>query len=298
VYNQLGNGIVNLNNARKISDFPIPFPLAQMITFMLLVHWGLTAFICAASVKTTFWAGLITFIVVFSFWCINYIAVELEQPFGDDANDLPLHDMMKDLNISLSQLLKAQAQVPPTFNFKEEHQKLGTSSHGIEYLMKEDELVRVNSVPQVGVNSVPVRDFGEELAEHHSAMPPMLHVTSTVDLNSNRSCDEMIPPGFGSGGSGQQRIPSKMDCSSPSSQRDTGDRAGYEADYEENCTSSTGYSPHGDFCARKIPPCLATVRRPGCSPYIGRHANSLLANAEVPSASNGLQIDASTLVAA
>merc|ERR1711865_503002 len=65
VYNQLGNGIVNLNNARKITDFPIPFPLAQMVTFML----------------------------VFAFWSINYIAVELEMPFGDDTNDLPLSEM-------------------------------------------------------------------------------------------------------------------------------------------------------------------------------------------------------------
>jgi len=54
VYNQLGNGIVNLNNARKITDFPIPFPLAQMITFMLLFHWFITAFICAASVEQSF----------------------------------------------------------------------------------------------------------------------------------------------------------------------------------------------------------------------------------------------------
>ena len=29
VFNELGNGIVNLNNARKITDFPIPFHLAQ-----------------------------------------------------------------------------------------------------------------------------------------------------------------------------------------------------------------------------------------------------------------------------
>ena len=36
VYNQLGNGIVNLNNARKITSFPIPFPLAQMITLTSL----------------------------------------------------------------------------------------------------------------------------------------------------------------------------------------------------------------------------------------------------------------------
>merc|ERR1719297_623678 len=118
VYNQLGNGIVQLNNARKITEFPIPFPLAQMITFMLLFHWIITAFVCAASVETTFWAGLITFIFVFSFWSINYIAVELEQPFGDDANDLPLREMQEDLNKSIRALMDKKALYPPSFNFK------------------------------------------------------------------------------------------------------------------------------------------------------------------------------------
>jgi len=138
VYNQLGNGIVNLNNARKITDFPIPFPLAQMITFMLLFHWLITAFVCAASVDTTFWAGLISFIVVFSFWSINYIAVELEQPFGDDANDLPLHDMQADLNISLTQLLQKEAQQPPSFNFRPEHRQLLKTRMGVDEIVRKD----------------------------------------------------------------------------------------------------------------------------------------------------------------
>merc|ERR1711907_367011 len=86
VYNQLGNGIVNLNNARKITEFPIPFPLAQMITIMLLVHLCLTTIVCASSVSSTVWAGVISFVIVMAFWSINFIAVELEMPFGDDPN--------------------------------------------------------------------------------------------------------------------------------------------------------------------------------------------------------------------
>lgn len=67
VYNQLGNGIVNLNNARKITEFPIPFPLAQMVFFMLLCHWCLTVLFCASSVEKPLWAGIIAFIVAFFF---------------------------------------------------------------------------------------------------------------------------------------------------------------------------------------------------------------------------------------
>merc|ERR1719261_2421507 len=70
VYNQLGNGIVNLNNARKITEFPIPFPLAQMVTFMLCCHWWMTMVICAIYVNNIGLAMATCFIVVFSFWTI------------------------------------------------------------------------------------------------------------------------------------------------------------------------------------------------------------------------------------
>jgi len=308
VYNQLGNGIVNLNNARKITEFPIPFPLAQMITFMLLFHWGITAFVCAASVQTTFWAGLISFIVVFSFWSINYIAVELEQPFGDDANDLPLHDMQEDMNKSLKQLLKEKAQQPPTFNFKQEHKELRTSNQGLKEIMEEDARMSQRGMDFVEDQLSPPSprdvcfDFDSntqgarqrdpiavapssswmqlpygcahgqftELDEQHKAIPPMLHVTSTVDLNSGSSCDGMNQ-GFRSGKPEQQPIPPKMESSSPPSQH---------AEYRHSCTCEPGR------CTCKKPPSLGTVRRPGCSPRIGKHANV------VASASNGPQIDA------
>jgi len=142
VFNQLGNGIVNLNNARKITEFPIPFPLAQMITFMLLIHWLITAFVCAASVERSFWAGILSFIVTFSFWSINYIAVELEQPFGDDANDLPLHDMQEDMNKSLVALLDHRAQHPPEFAFREDHRRLDRSTQDIEQIFGEKQPIQ------------------------------------------------------------------------------------------------------------------------------------------------------------
>jgi len=117
VYNQLGNGIVKLNNARKITNFPIPFPFAQMITVMLLVHWVTSAVICSTSIESPVWAGLLSFAVVLSFWSINFIALELEDPFGDDANDLPIYEMQTDLNSSLKELLNSHASKAPDYNF-------------------------------------------------------------------------------------------------------------------------------------------------------------------------------------
>eukprot|EP00928_Gymnodinium_smaydae_P033637 TRINITY_DN24035_c0_g2_i3.p1 TRINITY_DN24035_c0_g2~~TRINITY_DN24035_c0_g2_i3.p1 ORF type:complete len:531 (-),score=79.35 TRINITY_DN24035_c0_g2_i3:118-1710(-) len=118
VYNQLGNGIVRLNNAKKIKDFPIPFPLAQMITFMLMIHLITTSVICATSMSSVTMAGVVSFVVIVSFWGVNYLAVELENPYGDDTNDLPLHDMQRDMNRSLRSLLHPKAVRPPVFDFQ------------------------------------------------------------------------------------------------------------------------------------------------------------------------------------
>jgi len=118
---------VNLNNARKIKEFPIPFPLAQMIMVMLFFHAIITPIICAATVQTTFWAAVITFMVTFSYWSILYIAVELEMPFGDDKNDLPLKSMAEDMNKSLKALVRNPlAQKVPAFGFVQDvHEQLG-----------------------------------------------------------------------------------------------------------------------------------------------------------------------------
>jgi len=115
VYNELGNGIVNLNNARKIKEFLIPFPIAQMVMVMLMFHAMFVPLICASTIETTIWACLLTFVVEFSYWSILYIALELEMPFGDDPNDLPLRAMAQDMNTSLSQMLEPYALKVPEF---------------------------------------------------------------------------------------------------------------------------------------------------------------------------------------
>jgi len=116
VYNQLANGLVKLNNARKIKQFPIPFPLAQMVVFMMVLHTNMTALTIALTIESPAFAFLLTFAVVTVFWCIHYFAVEIEQPYGDDPNDLPLHDMMVDMNQSLLAMMPSIARSPPKFD--------------------------------------------------------------------------------------------------------------------------------------------------------------------------------------
>eukprot|EP00929_Paragymnodinium_shiwhaense_P041291 TRINITY_DN21467_c0_g1_i4.p1 TRINITY_DN21467_c0_g1~~TRINITY_DN21467_c0_g1_i4.p1 ORF type:complete len:327 (+),score=31.88 TRINITY_DN21467_c0_g1_i4:682-1662(+) len=51
----------------------------------------------------------------FVFWSVNYIAVEIERPYGQDANDLPLTELASAMNSALCNLLQPGAQKPPRY---------------------------------------------------------------------------------------------------------------------------------------------------------------------------------------
>eukprot|EP00929_Paragymnodinium_shiwhaense_P113311 TRINITY_DN8158_c0_g1_i1.p1 TRINITY_DN8158_c0_g1~~TRINITY_DN8158_c0_g1_i1.p1 ORF type:complete len:561 (+),score=79.44 TRINITY_DN8158_c0_g1_i1:106-1788(+) len=117
VFQELSNGIIDVQAAKKISDFPFPFPYAQIISCFLLMHWFLSPFFGALLINNVPLAGIVTFATVFAVWSINYIAAEIEMPFGDDANDLPIADMQENFNRSLRIIMDPMAQHPPSFAF-------------------------------------------------------------------------------------------------------------------------------------------------------------------------------------
>mmetsp|Transcript_79744 Transcript_79744/g.145780 ORF Transcript_79744/g.145780 Transcript_79744/m.145780 type:complete len:309 (-) Transcript_79744:135-1061(-) len=59
----------------------------------------------SAIIKEKAWAAICTFITVFTFHSLNFIAIELEMPFGDDENDLPLDHFQAEMNRSILLLL-------------------------------------------------------------------------------------------------------------------------------------------------------------------------------------------------
>lgn len=116
-YQEFSRGIVHLNNVRKIKEIPFPFPYAQMITVMLLVHWAVTPIVAAMEIRTSYGAAFFCFCVAGAFWSLIHIAMEIDQPFGTDANDVPVAAMQVDFNTSLLQLLEPLAQRPPEYKY-------------------------------------------------------------------------------------------------------------------------------------------------------------------------------------
>jgi len=115
VFNSLANGVVKISSARKIREIQFPFHYAQMLGVMLIVYsLGVPAI--SAYIMETYWGcASTTFLNTFVLWCVNYLSVEIEQPFGDDPNDLPLEDEMRHCNRILEMLISDRARRPPAF---------------------------------------------------------------------------------------------------------------------------------------------------------------------------------------
>merc|ERR1712032_985332 len=58
-------------------------------------------------------AGAVTFVPVFAMFSVNLVATELEMPFGDGPNDLPLHHFQDEMNLSLMMLIHDKADRKP-----------------------------------------------------------------------------------------------------------------------------------------------------------------------------------------
>merc|ERR1719230_568692 len=86
-FQEVSRGIVNLQNARKIADFPYPYPLAQISMILQLLHYAIVP-VCVALAMPRMWACIFAFFSIFVLWCIHFNALDLEFPFGDRVNDL------------------------------------------------------------------------------------------------------------------------------------------------------------------------------------------------------------------
>lgn len=111
VYQTLSRGFVNYLNAKKIADTRFPFPFAQLITTLTFIHIVLTPIMISAIFTTVPMTAIFTFIPIFGMCCLNFIGVELENPFGKDANDLPLELFQAEMNNCLLMLLHSSADI-------------------------------------------------------------------------------------------------------------------------------------------------------------------------------------------
>mmetsp|Transcript_84132 Transcript_84132/g.204040 ORF Transcript_84132/g.204040 Transcript_84132/m.204040 type:complete len:549 (+) Transcript_84132:68-1714(+) len=112
-FQEMANGMVAYHEAMKITTIPFPFPYAQVCDWLLLFHWVCTPLVVSQYVAAPWWGALFSFLQVFVYWSLNAIAVEIENPFGMDANDLDALGMQEELNRHLLLLLQSESLRTP-----------------------------------------------------------------------------------------------------------------------------------------------------------------------------------------
>merc|ERR1712096_210876 len=105
---------VNLANCKKITSTLFPFPYAQMIGLLLIQFSLLTPVIISGILEgRKAWGFVFSLVPIFGLYALNFIAKELEMPFGDDPNDLPLLEFHEHMNGSLLMLIREETDLVP-----------------------------------------------------------------------------------------------------------------------------------------------------------------------------------------
>ena len=97
----LGDGMIYYNHARKITFIPFPFPHAQLSAIYVLVMIPAVAFLMD-QYTDQLWVGcVLTFLTVTALSGIHEVARELENPFRNVPNELPLVTLQAQFNEAL-----------------------------------------------------------------------------------------------------------------------------------------------------------------------------------------------------
>jgi len=101
IFQELSNGMLGYKMAYKIYDTPFPFPYVQILTVQLLLLTITSGFVVNVFVDSPIWAVMFSCVAVGGYCAINEVAKELEDPFGVDANDLPMQNYQHEFNCRL-----------------------------------------------------------------------------------------------------------------------------------------------------------------------------------------------------
>jgi len=101
LYQFISDGTVGYNHARKIAYVPFPFPHAQITSFFSLVIIFLFPLLFYTYVNQLGFACVLNSVTVLCFLGLHEVARELEDPFQNVPNDLPLTTFQAQLNEAL-----------------------------------------------------------------------------------------------------------------------------------------------------------------------------------------------------
>merc|ERR1712232_1522158 len=169
VFQELSRGIVQINKARQIHQ--VPFPFACLVAQALMFQFTLTSVVLPLLFEYPWWASIFSFTVTFFYWTLNHVALEMEDPFGDDESDLPLSMVQLTFNNSVAALLQPSSLSPPNFDFSEqqlvEYARISSSGRRCSGIPLPDEETltsrRCIEFPQLKICQTSTHEAGDSL---------------------------------------------------------------------------------------------------------------------------------------
>jgi len=101
IFQFLGDGMIYYNHARKITFIPFPFGHAQLSVIFVLIMVGIIPLLMHQFTKDPLTGAILTFLTVLCLEGINEVARDLENPFRNFPNELPLVNFQAQFNEGL-----------------------------------------------------------------------------------------------------------------------------------------------------------------------------------------------------
>ena len=92
VYAELLQGMQAFQQSLKIAQVPFPFPFSQMVGVLLCMFYICVPLYIDVFTANVVMTPLISGIIPMCYCGLNLVSVELEEPFGTDANDVDVEE--------------------------------------------------------------------------------------------------------------------------------------------------------------------------------------------------------------
>jgi len=145
IFQELSNGLLGFENANKITTIPFPFPYVQIVQYLQTAFVVSIPFVVVDFVDEIAMQMIFSFLAVFTFTALNAVAAELEDPFGHDANDLPLVELHTAFVMKISQLFYSELSAADEEALSLEETDEGLQPLADERLQPTAELQRAHS---------------------------------------------------------------------------------------------------------------------------------------------------------
>ena len=101
LYQFTSDGMLGYNQARRIAYIPFPFPHAQITSLFVVVVSGVLPVLMLSELTNRLFGFVMNFFTVMCFCGLHEVARELENPFQNVPNDVPLNFFQAQFNEAL-----------------------------------------------------------------------------------------------------------------------------------------------------------------------------------------------------